>query len=102
MTSEMTYPNEPAVGRTDTSAQAAEAISAVSGRLRRLVLGAIRNAGQRGLTTNEAADLLNIGRDSIQPRTSELRALGLIWDSGHRRPNKNGKAAIVWTAGPAR
>ena len=37
-------------------------------------------------------------RTTVQPRTSELKLLGLIEDSGERRRNRNGKRAIVWVA----
>tara|TARA_B100000378_G_scaffold272911_2_gene265070 strand:- start:3008 stop:3241 length:234 start_codon:yes stop_codon:yes gene_type:complete len=68
------------------------------GYLQRVALRAIRDAGNRGLTTNELAEAVSIGRESIQPRTSELRVMGLIRDSGNRRENANGKSAIVWVA----
>lgn len=68
-------------------------------RLQRIALTAIRAARGRGLTTHELAAVVNIHRDAIQPRTSELRKLGLIRDSGGRRQNFSGKFAIVWVAG---
>lgn len=85
-------------GATDTSAAAAQAIDMSVGYLQRVALRAIRDAGDRGLTTNELAALVPIGRESIQPRTSELRSMGLIKDIGARRLNANGKKAIVWVA----
>ncbi len=92
------YPNHPGSRGIDTSVAAAADIAPVSGRLRKLVLEAVRNAGARGITTNEIAELCGIDRGSAQPRTSELKLLGLIRDSGYRRCNANGKKAIVWTA----
>lgn len=70
-------------------------------RLQRIALVAIRDAGGRGLTTHELATRVNIHRDTMQPRTSELRKRGLIRDSGGRRQNFSGKLAIVWVAGGA-
>jgi hypothetical protein len=92
------YPFAASLGATDTSAAAAQAIDMSVGYLQRVALRAIRDAGDGGLTTNELSASVQIGRESIQPRTSELRSMGLIKDSGARRANSNGKKAIVWTA----
>jgi hypothetical protein len=92
------YPNSPAPGRTDTSAAAAQAMEGVSARVQRLVLAAIKSAGAVGLTAHELAVTLGMERTTVQPRTSELRRLGRISDSRQRRPNSNGKNAIVWIA----
>ena len=92
------YPNEPGHRGVDTSIEAARAIELSVGHLQRIALRAIRAAGGRGLTTNELAATVRIDRDSIQPRTTELKLLGLIRDSGGRRPNANGINAIVWVA----
>lgn len=56
------------------------------------------DTGYGGLTTDELADRLGLDRGSIQPRTSELKALGLIADSKARRRNVTGKRAVVWVA----
>lgn len=95
------YPHAPGHRGIDTSVEAAGAIAPELGRLQKTVLAAVVNAGARGITTNELADRLKIDRGSVQPRTSELRRLGLIRDGGARRPNANGKRAIVWIAGGA-
>lgn len=95
------YPMAPGHRGVDTSIAAARSVEMSTGRLQRIALRAIRAAGARGLTTNELAARVRICRDSIQPRTSELRELGLIRDSGGRRPNANGKNAIVWVACPS-
>jgi predicted transcriptional regulator len=95
------YPDGPALGRTDTSAEAARSISSASGRIQRMVHLAIAEVGARGLTSDELAERLGMERSTVQPRTSELKLLGLIRDSGQRRPNRNGKRAIVWTVVPA-
>lgn len=90
------YPDAPGFKWTDTSKAAAEAIAPKLGRLQRLALAAIRDRAERGLTADELADRLALDRYSIQPRTSELRRKALIVDSGLRRRNASGKAAIVW------
>jgi len=90
------YPDAPGHRGVDTSIAAADAISVPLGRLQRMVLRAIREAGSYGATTNEIAARLDIDRGSAQPRTSELRRNHAIEDSGRRRLNANGKRAIVW------
>jgi hypothetical protein len=92
------YPDRPGHRNVDTSIAAAAALAPKLGRLQRLAVDAIRDAGAHGLTTDELAARLDMDRWSIQPRTSELRSKGLIRDSGQRRPNATGKAAIVWIA----
>ena len=92
------YPDAPGHRRVDTSIAAANALAPKLGRLQRMAALAIRDAGANGLTADELALRLDMGRWSIQPRTSELRRKGLIRDSGQRRPNSTGKRAIVWIA----
>lgn len=93
-----TYPDAPGHRQVDTSIAGADALAPKLGRLQRTVLGPIREAGQTGLTGDEVALRLGVERWTIRPRTSELRRKGLIRDSGQRRPNCSGKAAIVWIA----
>lgn len=90
-----TYPDAPARGDTDTSAAAAEHVEPSVKTIRHQVLKAIR---ERPMTTEEIATVLGIGYPTVQPRTSELRILGKIEDSGARRPNMSGRMAIVWMA----
>jgi DNA-binding MarR family transcriptional regulator len=93
-----TYPFFPGARPVDTSIAAAIAMSGVTARVQRAVLLAIRERGPLGLTCCELAERLGMERTTVQPRTSELRRLGLIRDSGQRRFNPNGKRAIVWVA----
>ncbi len=84
-------------GSADTGREAAEAINKKLGRLQRLVQGALKGRGRYGLTAEEAAGILNMDRVSVQPRFSELKALGLVKDSGLRRINPSSrKRAVVW------
>lgn len=92
------YPDAPGHRNVDTSVAAAEALAPALGRLQRLSLSAIRNAGASGLTAEELAAKLNWNRWSIQPRITELCLKGLVRDSGQRRPNSSGTMAIVWIA----
>ncbi len=92
------YPNSPGHRCVETSIEAAHAIETATGRLQRMALRAIRDAGARGLTADELAETLNLTRWTIQPRTTELRRKHLVIDSGLRRLNVTGKRAIVWVA----
>lgn len=91
------YPFVPSEGKTDTSAGGADRIKPHCGRLQKLVLGVVASAGASGATTDEIAAALNVDRPSVQPRTSELKLMGLIVDSKERRKNASGVRAIVWT-----
>lgn len=64
--------------------------------VRDAVLDAIKSFGVDGLTAHECSAVLDIAKETVQPRTSELHAEGLIQDSGVRRRNASGKNAIVW------
>lgn len=92
------YPNEAgSKGPAETSADAAAEVDCA--RLQRLVLGSIRRARRAGRTAEECAIALHLPRVSAQPRVSELRAKGLVLDSGQRRTNRSsGKRAVVWIA----
>ena len=84
-------------GSAETGREAAEAINKKLGRLQRRVFDAVKARGANGLTPEEAADLLAVDRVSVQPRFSELKAKGLIADSGKRRENPSSrKRAVVW------
>lgn len=86
-------------GSLETGREAAEAINKKLGRLQKLVLGAVKGRGRYGLTPEEAADILAMDRVSVQPRFSELKAKGLVRDSGQRRINPSSrKRAVVWVA----
>lgn len=90
------YPNQPGYRHTDTSEAAAASVAPKAKVVREKVLACI-HAHKHGLTTEEIAAQIGIAYATVQPRTSELRAKGLIFDSGIRRLNtSSGKNAIVW------
>jgi len=60
------------------------------------VLEAITSFGSEGLTSHECAAVLDIVKETVQPRISELHTEGRVRDSGQRRLNASGKKAIVW------
>ncbi|WP_395001540.1 hypothetical protein [Sphingomonas sp.] len=92
------YPDAPGHRNVETSIAAAEDIAPKLGRLQRMAEEAIRSAGYHGATADELAAILDVSRWTIQPRTTELKLKGLVVDSGVRRRNCTGKAAIVWVA----
>ena len=92
------FPDVPGHRGTDTSVAAAADIADRAPLLRQQALDRITQAGPFGYTSEELAEVMGVPRVSIQPRTSELRALRKIADSGQRRANRSsGKKAIVWT-----
>ena len=88
------YPNVPGYQKTDTSKAAANDMRPKKALLHRIVLDALRDFGD--MTTHEICSVTSKDYDAIQPRTSELREIGKISDSGIRRRTPKGKASIVW------
>lgn len=88
------YPHKPGHRGVDTSRQAAEIIAPHVNRLEQVVIDALNDHGP--LTSEEIAQVTGEDFDSIQPRTSELRAKGIIEDSAHRRKNRRGRNVIIW------
>lgn len=96
----LVYPHSAGFkGSAATSREAAEAIAPKLGHLQNMVLAAVKSRGAYGLTPEELAGSRDIDRVSVQPRFSELKAKGLIVDSGRRRQNPSSrKRAVVWVA----
>jgi len=86
------YPNLPGYRKRDTSKQAAEETDAHTLRVR--VLARLHLCGP--LTADECAAMLAESPLAIRPRFSELGRMNKVADSGLRRRNVSGKAAIVW------
>lgn len=90
--------------QADTSADAADAIGGISGRLRLIVLAELVAAGDRGLTDEEGIDLTGIPASTYRPRRVELCdgwqdiQGGFVRDSGSRRRTRSGRTAVVWQA----
>ena len=88
------YPDIPgAKGPDGTSQDAAEAIAPTVSHLRRLAMRSLSQLGEA--TPLEAVAISGVTRESLQPRFSELRAMGLIEPTGARRRNPSGKSASV-------
>jgi hypothetical protein len=90
------YPHKAGHRGVDTSIAGADLIAEKLPLLQASVLGVIVAAGERGATGDEIAALLGWERHRVRPRTSELRNMRRIGDSGHRRPSDLGIASIVW------
>lgn len=91
-----TYPDRPGVKSSlDTTIQAAAEIASEA---KALQAACLRELATHNLTADETA--AQVGRDkmAIRPRFSELKAKGLIRDTGERRKNASGKRAAVWQA----
>ncbi len=90
----MRYPEHPGSKGTEGTSQAAAAsIAGHTSHLRRRVLKAFAKHGE--LTALELIDRMEESRWSIQPRISELRALGLVESTGERRRKPSGKSGAV-------
>ncbi len=88
------YPDVPgSKGPDGTSQDAADAIASKAPRLRRVAMLALDRLGEA--TTLEAVAIAGVTREALQPRLSELRALGMVEATGKRRPNPSGKSASV-------
>lgn len=88
------YPTAPgAKGPDGTSQEAAAAIKPRVSHLRRIAMFTLNSLGEA--TVLEAVARAELGRESLQPRFSELRTMGLIEPTGQRRRNPSGKSASV-------
>lgn len=91
------YPHHPGAkgdGITrDTSEAAADAIGHCVGFLQTLCLRSTAELGDA--TPLEVCAHTGFPRESLQPRFSELRKLGLIEPTGEKRRNPSGRAAAV-------
>lgn len=90
------YPNAPASRNCPTSRAAAEAMKVKDKPLRIKVLELLKAGNE--LTADEIADRLGETVLAIRPRVSQLKTLGLIFDTGKTRPNISGIKASVWSA----
>lgn len=88
------YPDIPgAKGPDGTSQDAAEAITPCVSHLRQVAMRTLERLGEA--TVLEAVAVAGVPREALQPRFSELRAIGLVEPTGARRRNPSGKGAAV-------
>ena len=81
-----------------TSDEAARRIAGHSGTVRERILTYLRDRGPEGVTDHEGEQTLGIRPQTYTPRRRELVQLGLVTDSGTRRPTDTGRPAAAWIA----
>lgn len=86
------YPEGAGFKVAGTSREAAKTVDVR--KLRVAVKSILYIAGP--MSADQCAALLSEDKLSIRPRFSELKALGVIEDSGSRAKNASGKSAVVW------
>jgi hypothetical protein len=79
-----------------TSFASAAAIVPRKRTLRGQVLGFIHSQGFAGATDYEIETALKMLGNTVRPRRRELEQMGIVLDSGKRRPTQTGRDAIVW------
>lgn len=79
-----------------TSKAAALAIEPELSRLCADVLGALIDAGKRGLTCDEVECCLKMRHQTASARINQLSTSGHIVDSGKRRLTRSKRNAVVW------
>ena len=90
----MRYPDIPGHNYVTTSIAAADTVISKALAIRQRVYSLLLNGNE--ITSQEASERLGVSHDNAWKRFSELRAKGLAEDSGVRRTNTSGRAAIVW------
>jgi len=93
------YPDIPgAKGEGITRETSEAAADAIAPAVKLLQGAALRSlASLERATVLECISRTSYTRESLQPRFSELRAMGLIEPTGERRRNPSGKSAAVLT-----
>ena len=94
------YGGAPPSVEQDTSAIAAASVRVPTHYMRSQVARYISVRG--GATCEEVEIGIGLRHQTCGPRIRELVQLGLVKDSGQRRPTRSGRGAIVWilTAAP--
>lgn len=82
----------------ETSRTAAKRIAGHSADQRAKVFACVAEAGAEGRTADEVSELLEMRAQSVTPRIHELLKLGVLRDSGQRRPTSSGRPARVLQA----
>ena len=93
---EIAYPKRAGFKEPTTSREAAHAVEATgrAARLRNAVLAYFKDGRQA--TADEVAEALRENVLSIRPRVAELKAAGLIVETGERRASSGGRSSHVW------
>jgi hypothetical protein len=64
-------------------------------RMRAIVVGAVREAGSDGRTSDEIEVITGMPHQTVSARLTEAKALGEVVVSGQRRPTRSGRSAAV-------
>ena len=96
MNAQLTLP--PFQAHSGTSRAAAIAMYCKAGTKRARVLDQISRSWLGGCTDEEGMRHLRMNPNTYRPRRVELVRMGLVKDSGIRRPTLSGEQAVVWTA----
>lgn len=83
----------------DTSHAAAESVRATN--LECVVLDELRKF-ERGATSFQLAESLDLSLVTVSPRLRPLVQKGLVMDSGRRARGDSGRSQTVWTAVPVK
>lgn len=87
----------PPFNATDTSQAAAASVANDTETVRNHVWSYVRSTGLLGATCDDVEQRLGLRHQTASARLWELNhKLGLIGDSGRRRPTTTGRRAIVW------
>ena len=90
------YPEHPGFKKTDTSEDAADKMVSKAATMRGQIMEMLEDETWAGVAADEAAENFGFIVVSCRPRFSELKALGVIVDSGRRRESAYGAKQIVW------
>jgi len=92
------YNGVPGFKTGGASKEAAYAITPNAEILRERIYRAIKAAGERGATADEASAAIGVSPFAGRPRATELRAMNRIKPSiiNKRRPSSTGRSSTVW------
>jgi predicted ArsR family transcriptional regulator len=94
------YPNRPGYQQGSVTSQAAaESVTESAATQRERVLRFLRENGPA--TDQEILGALNLRDQTGCPRRTELSRQGRVRDSGQKRANRSGRAAVVWEITPS-
>lgn len=92
------YPDHAGWKGDATSQAAAIGVNSKAKVIRQKVLDALKQAGVRGLTAEECAEIIKEDKSNVRPRLSELLLTGDAEKSNKTRMNGNGKQTRVYLA----
>lgn len=88
----------PHVPQSQTSKEAARSMERKAPSIRDRVFSYIKAQGRDGSTDDELEQALGLRHQTASARRRELVKMGLVQDSGQRRPTRSGRSATVWAS----